>query len=106
MLRNIARGDRGNDVLAVQQGLNIRKLRDEPKVDEIGVFGPATDAAVRRFQRRTKLKDDGVVGNRTRAALFPLAVVTVQAVGVRPGRPDPVSLALDADPSPPPSVAL
>ena len=55
MLRNLSRGDRGNDVLAVQRGLNLRKLSSEPKVDEIGVFGPASDAAVRRFQSRNGL---------------------------------------------------
>src|SRR5438034_5724288 len=34
-----------------------------------GVAGPATERAVRRFQRRTGLQVDGVVGRRTRRAL-------------------------------------
>ena len=83
MLRNLSWGCRGPDVLAVQKALNVRKLAKDPKVDEIGIFGPATDAAVRRFQERNRLVPDGIVGQLTRAALFPLATVTVQAVGMR-----------------------
>ena len=118
MLRNLSRGDRGNDALAIQRGLNLRKLPSEPKVDEIGVFGPATDAAVRRFQSRNGLVPDGIVGNKTRAMLFPLAVVTVQTIGFRlrlPSLFDPPSprfrpnlfpgqLTLDSDPAPAPGL--
>jgi peptidoglycan hydrolase-like protein with peptidoglycan-binding domain len=35
-----------------------------------GRFGPSTDAAVRTFQRRKGLKDDGIVGARTWEALL------------------------------------
>ncbi len=118
MLRNLSRGDRGNDVLAVQKGLNLRKLPTEPRVDEIGVFGPATDAAVRRFQSRNGLVPDGIVGAKTRAMLFPLAVVTVQTFGFRlrlPSLLDPPSprfrpnlfpgqLTLGSDPAPTPGL--
>jgi hypothetical protein len=67
----------------VQQALNYRKLPKDPQVDEIGIFGPATDAAVRRFQERNRLTPDGLVGPVTRAVLFPLAVVTVRAIGMQ-----------------------
>jgi len=83
MLRTLSRGTRGPDVLAVQQALNYRKLPKDPKVDEIGIFGPATDAAVRRFQERNRLTPDGLVGPVTRAVLFPLGVVTVRAIGMQ-----------------------
>jgi hypothetical protein len=83
MLRNLSLGTNGPDVLAVQQGLNLRKRPQDPALREDGVFGPKTDAAVRRFQQRNRLVTDGVVGPKTRAALFPLAVVTVRAIGMR-----------------------
>lgn len=52
-------------VRAIQELLN--KNGAELKVD--GVFGPATDAAVRAFQLSKTLKVDGIVGEKTIAAL-------------------------------------
>lgn len=49
----IRRGSRGEDVRYIQQQLGI-------KVD--GIFGPATDRAVRDFQRKHRLKVDGIIG--------------------------------------------
>lgn len=51
---------------ALQVALHARLLYHGP-ID--GVDGPATTAAVRRFQRRAGLAVDGVVGRQTRAAL-------------------------------------
>ena len=56
----LRRGSEGPDVRLIQQALNI-------KIDCI--FGPATEAAVRQFQREQGLVTDGVVGPRTWEAL-------------------------------------
>ena len=49
------------DVVLLQQRLGI---------NADGRFGPGTDAAVRTFQRRNGLSVDGIVGQKTWAALF------------------------------------
>jgi peptidoglycan hydrolase-like protein with peptidoglycan-binding domain len=56
----LKKGDRGPSVAKVQRWLN------QP---DDGIFGPATKAAVKRFQRRQGLTSDGVVGPATWAAL-------------------------------------
>jgi peptidoglycan hydrolase-like protein with peptidoglycan-binding domain len=56
----LKKGDRGANVAKVQRWLN------QP---DDGIFGPATKAAVKRFQRRQGLTADGVVGPATWAAL-------------------------------------
>jgi hypothetical protein len=83
------------------------------------VFGPKTAAAVRRFQDNNRLDPDEIVGPLTRVALFPLATVTIRAVGMRlrlPAfdRPTPVfrpnllpgRLTLGSDPPPAPSPGV
>jgi peptidoglycan hydrolase-like protein with peptidoglycan-binding domain len=56
---------RGEAVRALQQAL----ARAGIEVETDGVFGPATEAAVRSFQRSRGLVIDGIVGPATRAAL-------------------------------------
>lgn len=56
----VRRGSRGPDVFALQTALGI-------KAD--GVFGPATEAVVIKFQKSKQLLPDGVVGPMTWAAL-------------------------------------
>lgn len=60
------RGSRGQAVTAVQQ-----RLRDRGwNIASDGIFGPATDRAVRAFQREKRLSVDGIVGPRTWRALW------------------------------------
>ncbi len=60
------RGSVGPRVRTIQRRLKARGWRI--KVD--GIYGPATEAIVRAFQREKRLGVDGVVGPRTWAALW------------------------------------
>jgi N-acetyl-anhydromuramyl-L-alanine amidase AmpD len=67
-IRDLGRGDEGEDVKALQHLLVKRGYKIlEPHVD--GVFGRATEAFVTHFQWRHGLHVDGVVGQGTRTAL-------------------------------------
>lgn len=57
--------DRGPQVEALQQRLKAAGYN----IIADGIFGPATQAAVRQFQRAHDLNTDGVAGPRTLAAL-------------------------------------
>jgi murein L,D-transpeptidase YcbB/YkuD len=56
----VRRGDRGDDVRLAQAGVGAT-------VD--GIFGPATETAVRTFQRTNGLTVDGIVGPNTWRAI-------------------------------------
>ena len=64
----LRRGDRGEAVQRIQVMLN-RISRDFPAIPKVdpadGIFGPATEGAVRRFQEIFDLTADGIVGNAT-----------------------------------------
>jgi peptidoglycan hydrolase-like protein with peptidoglycan-binding domain len=59
-------GTRGAQVSALQNDLRSKGF-NPGRTD--GVFGPATEAAVKKFQASQGLKADGVVGAKTRTAL-------------------------------------
>lgn len=85
-------GNRGDAVALLQQQLKDLKLYTG-SVD--GVYGKASENAVRAFQKEHKLKVDGLVGEKTRQAI-------VQAAGgTLPGVQNTVSSALpEVSPSP------
>jgi peptidoglycan hydrolase-like protein with peptidoglycan-binding domain len=57
----------GGAVLALQRSLNL--VANKGLVED-GIFGAATTAAVKDLQRLFKLEVDGIVGPRTKEALF------------------------------------
>jgi peptidoglycan hydrolase-like protein with peptidoglycan-binding domain len=59
-------GSNGGEVKILQVGLNAKGYG----LVSDGVFGPATDRAVRQFQSNSGLQADGIVGPRTWAALL------------------------------------
>lgn len=63
----LAKGTRGPDVERLQLLLKAHGADIEPDSD----FGPKTEAAVKAFQRKHKLKPDGIVGPYTWDALNP-----------------------------------
>lgn len=78
--RLIRRGDRGPEVKAVQRMLTASGL----KLDVDGHFGPATEEAVRAFQKSRMLEVDGVVGPDTWKALAAVAAERATAAA-QPG---------------------
>lgn len=64
--RTLRKGDKGEDVRALQRELNARGY-DSGEAD--GIFGKATEAAVRAYQKANGLTADGIAGKQTYAAL-------------------------------------
>ena len=63
----VRRGDRGTDVRSVQYYLAFLGFFNDklPEIRVDGIFGPATENAVRAFQREYGLTVDGIVGRST-----------------------------------------
>lgn len=66
---SISRGSKGTNVSDVQNRLKTNYPLYAGKLVVDGDFGAATDAAVREFQRRSGLTQDGIVGPATYKAL-------------------------------------
>lgn len=64
---NLCLGSTGADVTKLQQALNALGYDCG---DADGIFGAATEAAVRAFQRDHELTVDGIAGKDTQAALY------------------------------------
>ena len=63
---NVRRGAEGNITWLIQSML-ICKLFN---INADGIFGPATESAIREFQKRNGLSQDGIVGKNTFNKLF------------------------------------
>lgn len=63
---NVRRGAEGNITWLIQS-MFICKLFN---INADGIFGPATESAVREFQKRNGLSQDGIVGKNTFNKLF------------------------------------
>jgi peptidoglycan hydrolase-like protein with peptidoglycan-binding domain len=69
---NLHKGSRGGDVREAQLRLNRWISTSSAKLSLLkvdGIFGSLTEAAVKEFQRKQPLTDDGVIGPLTWAAL-------------------------------------
>jgi Putative peptidoglycan binding domain len=94
MPRDMTRGMKGEDVRALQQGLNEYFGSRRPPLDPDGDFGSRTLAAVNAFQEANPGTGkrgggaDGIAGSRTLRRLFPLVGYTVNIYGMRLKMPD------------------
>ena len=64
---SLRRGSRGNEVKLIQYYLNFLPFFNNrlPSIDADGIFGPATENAVKAFQSEYGLTADGIVGRDT-----------------------------------------
>ncbi len=61
--------DTAEAVVVKSRGADVRRLQQAIGVGADGVFGPATERALKRWQRAHGLTADGIAGPNTRAAL-------------------------------------
>lgn len=64
-MNTLKKGSKGDEVIALQHLLNVEGY----KVTIDGDFGAKTETAVKMYQKAHGLEDDGIVGNKTWAAL-------------------------------------
>ena len=63
--RNLMRGTEGTDVELLQRLLNNLPEPIGSRIAIDGIFGPRTEAAVKKFQGHFNLAADGIVGPNT-----------------------------------------
>lgn len=85
----LQQGSSGDEVLRVQQALNnvSQQYPSIPIIVEDGIYGSATTAAVRAFQRQFGLNADGIVGPQTWERIFTVSAQIDQ--GEEPGEDMP-----------------
>ena len=78
----LKRGNRGNDVRTIQYFLNFLAFFNDRLVDlnVDGIFGPATENAVKTFQREYGLTPDGIVGRATWYAILDAYYATLNSL--------------------------
>lgn len=95
----LERGARCNNTAALQHALNLNCKMDKAlEID--GIFGEATDTAVRKFQKQSGIKIDGRVGNITGGQLFDIVSLT-RTLSVEIPKPVSTLLASSGTPKPP-----
>jgi len=67
------------------RGPEVLDLQKRLGIKQDGIFGPHTEAAVRDFQRIKRLVSDGIVGPQTQSALFGASKAGPQIYTVKHG---------------------
>jgi Putative peptidoglycan binding domain len=75
----LAKDQRSNEVVALQNALNVR-LKPPKLLVLDGIFGPLTEGAVREFQKCEGLKSDGIAGPHTLGELFVRRTMVLELV--------------------------
>ena len=97
----LRRGSRGAGVKELQAKLGM------PESEQDGIFGPKTEAAVKKLQQSQGIKVDGIVGPETRATIEKLAAPEDNSAPAQtpptPTEPDPEPTPTEPDPEPTPT---
>jgi hypothetical protein len=87
----LRRGSRGAGVKELQQKLGM------PESEQDGIFGPKTEAAVKKLQQSQGIKVDGIVGPETRGAIAKLQAPEDKSA---PAQTPPTSTTTEPTPEP------
>ena len=93
----LRKGSRGAGVKELQQKLGM------PESEQDGIFGPKTEAAVRKLQQSQGIKVDGIVGPETRGAIEKLQAPEDNSAPEQtpPTKTDTPNMPDETDPNPP-----